>query len=332
MDRHFVAQGLQADGVRIGRQLQGVHLRLHEFRAPAAVGIAVFIGCQQGIDEGHLSPPPRVAPEPDHRSLQLVVTVLADVGATLIPEETLRGIACDRCHTPVPAGRHAVGPLARFFTQRLDLRKLCVGHAGTFHGRHRHPRLDAASAPGVDDDAHRHVEIVGQAFGEEISHGRSLRKCLAVRQLPAAVHILLDDMGGVRLDVEHADTRRVLRRLQQMVPESVDLLETEAAHRHLHIGLAAAHPDFAEGDIGDSQRFLAATDRHRIGAAGGSGCHVHAPGAVGRDARPDRSPVPGSGDRDGLAGLTPAPDRSRGLALQDHVVGKDVGQAERLRR
>ena len=332
MDRHFVAQGLQADGVRIGRQLQGVHLRLHELRAPAPVGIAVFIGCQQGIDEGQLSPPPRVAPKTDHRSLQLVIAVLADVGTALIPEESPGGKACDRRHTAVPAGRHAVGPLARFFTQRLDLRKLCIGHAGTFHGRHRHPRLDAASAPGVDDDAHRHVEIVGQAFGEEISHGRSLRKCLAVRQLPAAVHILLDDMGGVRLDVEYPDTRRVLRRLQQMIPESVDLLETEAAHRHLHIGLAAAHPDFAEGDVGDGQRFLAAADGHCIGAAGRAGSKRHTPGTVGGNARLDGGPVPGSGDRDGLAGLTPAPDRSRGLALQDHVVGKDVGQAERLRR
>ena len=215
--------------------------------------------------------------------------------------------------------------------QRLDLGQLFGGNTGAFHGRHGHPRLDAAAAPGIHDDAHRHAKTARQLLREQIRHGRCICILLTVSKLPNIRNIFQFHMHRIGSHIQHADARSIFLRLHQVRPESFHFLEAEAAHRHLHVRLPAADPDFPEHHVGYRQVFLAGANGDRIRAAGRAGGQRHPPSAVVGHPGLDGGAVPGTLDRDGLARFPPAPHGSGGLLLKDHVVGERMGQLKRLR-
>ena len=332
MDGYFVAQGLQAHRIAVGRDLRGMHLRPHKGRTPAAVRRAVIVRSQQRENERHpLTSAPGFAPAFHHSGLQQVIAGLADIGAALIPQKTFGGITGNRRDAAVPDGRHAVGPETRLLTKRLDLRQRFARYTGLLHAFHGHPRLDAAAAPGVDHDADGDSQVAGKPLGKEISHGGSLGTDLRIGPFPAVFDICLHHMRRIGLHVEKTDAVCIFSGLEQLLAKAVDLLETETAHRHFHVGLAAADPHLAQRDVGNRQLFLAAGNGQRERYAGGGCGQGHPPGAVVSHPGTDLG-TPGAFHGHGLAGRTPAPYRSGGLLLQDHMVGKEMRQAQGLCR
>ena len=107
-----------------------------------------------------------------------------------------------------------------------------------------------------------------------------------------------------------------------------DLLLALLAHRqpHLHVRLARADPYLADEDVVQLDLVLAA-DGHVVGLAIGlHGRQHHLPIALGVGLGRGRRLV--ELDRDLFAGIGPAPDGQRPVALQHHVAAKHLGQLD----
>ncbi len=101
----------------------------------------------------------------------------------------------------------------------------------------------------------------------------------------------------------------------------------------LHVGLAAAEPDFADEDVGDLDflagvgAFAGGGDEGARGGVGGERIEVHAPAADGVGA--GGFLLVGEADEHFAAGGGGAPDRDGAAALEDHVVGEGAAELQR---
>ena len=329
--RYLVAQGFRADGPGLAQDFLRVQLVFHKEGTPAAIGIAVLIRSEEREDEGKFSPP-LPAPHLHHGLLQLVVAMrLAHVGTALVPEDALGGIAHDGRHPAVPDEFRGLRPAVRLLLNRIQVSEFLLRKAGAVNDFAGHPGLNPAAAPGIDDDTHRHVQAFGQAFGKEIAHGRCPGRHGAVGVGPMGVYVLLRRgfLGG--LDVKDTHLRGGFRGREDSLRCALNLLETKALDGHFHIGLAGANPHFAQGDIVHGQALLATFYAKGVGAAGLTGWEHYAPGAVIGHLGYGLDAVPGSGHLHFGTGRSPAPDRDGGFPLQHSVVGKQMGQLQRLR-
>ena len=310
----FVAQGFGADGPGVVNEFLRIQLGFNEVRTPATVGIAVLIRGQERIDERQFPAPGRT-PGTHHLRLQLVITVLADVGAALIPENALGGIAHDGRHAAVPDEFRRFRPAVRLLFNGVNGLAVLRRDAGSIDHVIGHPRLNPTAAPGVDDDAHRHAQAPGEPPGKEVAHGRGLCRDGAVGVGPMGVHVFLGAcfLGG--LDVEHAHLRGGFRRCQNGFRGAFNLLKTKSLDGHFHVGLAGANPHFTQGNVVHGEGLLAGFDTEGVGAAGLTGWEDHAPGAVIGHLGYGLGAVPGAGDLHLGTGLAPAPHGDGGFPL-----------------
>ena len=325
MDRHLIADGLRAHGPGQRQDFLCVQLILHKEGTPAAVGIAVVVGSQQGEDKGKVKIP-LPAPHFHHGFLQFVVAVrLAHVGAALVPDDALGGIAYDGLYAAVPDELRSFRPAVRLFLDGIHLVQFLLRESGSVDGLPGHPGLDAASAPGIYDDAYGNVQRCLEALGKEIAHGRCLGRHLGAAVFPAGLHIFYRLCALRGLDIEHTDVPGRSGSRHNGLGSTLHFLEAEAAQRHLHIGLAAANPHFSQHDIAAGKgllpRFHAKGADRSIGLAGGND---HLPAAVVLHGSLVLGSVPAYNNR--LARISPSPYGNGTLLLQHGVVGENAGQ------
>src|SRR6185437_15036371 len=99
------------------------------------------------------------------------------------------------------------------------------------------------------------------------------------------------------------------------------------AQAELHVGLAAAEPDIADGDVFDGSGLVLAGDGHRIRATHRRRIDLRLPAAVRAGHR--GGGFPGDLHFDLVTGIGPSPDRIRFVALQHHVVREECGHEGR---
>ena len=327
MDGNLVAEGFQTHGVRIRRCFHGAHLGAHEIRAPAAVGISVAVGSQKRVNERHVLVSPLVPPHLNHCGLELVVAVLAYVGATLVPQEAPCAIAGNGLHAAVPDEFRIPGPF-RMRLQRLNLRQFFCRYSGALDGLLRHPGLNAAAAPGVHDDAHRHSKGLREPLGEEITHGGNACCHGRAGKLPLRFNIVLRLREARCINLENADVPGGFRGVQDGVAGAFNLLEAVAANRHVHVGLTGAYPDLSKHHVVHDKGFLATAYVQGVGAAGLAGRYFHPPRAVLCNSRFYCLEIPGVAHVYGLAGISPTPDIHRAFALEHGVIREYMREPE----
>ena len=113
------------------------------------------------------------------------------------------------------------------------------------------PCGDVGAAPGRGDQADRNIEVLQQLPAEKVAAGRKVRRRLRIADLPAETGLVrqrpLRRQPAGQHGVVKPDSRII--RMPELLfgiqgPEKRILRK----NRHLHIGLAGAHPDFADQD------------------------------------------------------------------------------------
>jgi hypothetical protein len=95
-------------------------------------------------------------------------------------------------------------------------------------------------------------------------------------------------------------------------------------HREIHVRLPGAKPHLADEEVVQLDPVLAANGHKMDLAVGGHGRQDNLPVALGIGRGGRRCLVERHGDL--FAGVGPAPDRQRPIALQDHMAAEDLGQ------
>ena len=330
-----------------------------------ADGSPVFAGGGEvrdlDVEEGEVALMPLGAPVGDEGGEEAAVergAVEGAVGLALIPEDAFDGVGGERGDHAVveggggPGGGGGVpgvlgqglagGAGGLVFALLLGLDGVEPGegvdevgagaedgHEGGVGGEavERGPGLGGGAAPGGVDEADGDVFALAELAAVEEGDGGEAGGGGGVRGGPGGGGVFGGDVGGVVGDEQEADLREVGGG-DLFVGVFDDGGVGEAAEGHLHVGLAGGDPDVADEEVGEGEGRGGggAGDGEREGAAGLFGGEPEAPlaEAVGGGGLG----LLVEGDVDGLGGGGPAPDVDGGAALEDAVVGEDVGEAE----
>ena len=329
MHSDLVSQGLGAHRPGIAEDLLRVELVLDEVAAPAAVGIAVLVRGKEGKDERKVYSPGS-APHFHHGFLELVITFLADIGASLIPDDALCSITGDGSHAPVPDEFRSLGPAVRLLLDCIDCIQFLLGKTRIVYYILRHPGLYAAAAPGIYDNAHRYAQALCEPLRKEITHCRCPRNHIGRRERPCSLDII-DGLGFLRsLYIENTHVLCRFHGIHDGIRGTFHFLEAEAAYGHLHVGLAAAEPYFAQHHVRNGNLVLSGNHVHGIRTARLTGGDGNPPRAVFLNGCLVRAVVPGRAHTHCLSRLSPAPYIHIGLPLKHHVVRENMSYFECL--
>ena len=221
-------------------------LVLYQDRQFGAVRLVVGIRRDLYQIVRHFRVPPQGAPLVHHGGSDLrVVAGVVQVGFSLVPDETAGRIVTQRIDHAVEQlpGGHFL-PVQGLGEGHVDVRRI-------LQRLHAEPGLDGRAAPvghkQADGDL-RHE--LGKGFAEVIGRGAELARGRRRGTLPGAGAVFLQGIGIVAFYREHAHHRR-----GRGVPDGFvgvgHALVVPAAQGHLHVGLAAADPDLADGQVPD---------------------------------------------------------------------------------
>ena len=188
-----------------------------------------------------------------------------------------------------------------------------------FQGLTSHPGFGGGAAPGVVDQADRHIENFVKVAAEEKSDGTEPGNVGFVCRLPLALEVSLELLSSHSRNGDEPEVRMV-------GSECFHLVLPVARDRHSHVRLSRAHPDFSDQHILDDL-FRSSCDGERAGfKAGVERVEFHGPFAVVTGRRLFRLVTQGDGHFSSR--IVPSPDRVCLLLLEDHVVANDGGDLQ----
>ena len=197
---------------------------------------------------------------------------------------------------------------------------------------HAEPCLDGRPAPVRHQKAHGHIRHkLRQRLAKVVGRGAEVARRRRRGALPGALTVLRKDVGIVPLHGVHAHERRGGRVADGLIRIGHALV-VPAAQRHLHVGLAAAHPHFADKDVSEDNFLLAGAHHQLLGNARSFPRRdIGPPRSVGQHPGRYRLFLPGGRYLHRSAGLPPARNRHHSLLLQHRMAGKKMMEPELLR-
>ena len=164
----------RASHTTIRDKLQGTNLTLHETGICDSSRVTVAIRSNHHIVERHLVllVAPILAPLLNHTGHHhIVVVVVAQIRATLIPQETLSRKVTDRSN-------HCAIKLRRLDVVDSLLLLILLGSNHLLQRLQRHPRLNACTAPVGCDNSDWEVNSILQCSGKEVRCSRHIGHAL----------------------------------------------------------------------------------------------------------------------------------------------------------
>ena len=127
----------------------------------------------------------------------------------------------------------------------------------------RRPRLDERAAPVGRDQTDWNLQFALQFMAEEERAGRQAQRIVGFHFLPFHREILARQLfPAVRNHPRETD--QIVRAFgAELVAVDVPPARIVRPHRHFHVGLAAAQPDFADQHVVDRNRLIISLDDQR---------------------------------------------------------------------
>lgn len=315
---------------------EGLELSLAEEGGGVGIG-AVVVGSDLDVVEGEVALVPLGTPVGDEvREEGAVLLGALDVRFALIPDDAAEGEGDEGVDHGIVEARGGAGleGLGRALGAGVEvavfLAKGGVGgedlfKVGVFFSKEvgAGPGFGGGASPVAGDESDGDLEFAVELLAEEVGDGAELGGGAGGADRPVAGEVVLLAEGEDLGDVAEADLGEVCF-FEVFFP----VVFSEADHFPLHVGLAAADPDFPDEDVGEGEFFFTGFDVEGEGATGFWSGDFGEPfsGGVGGGGEGLAGPRRGEGDFLVRGGFSP--DTGLAVLLEDHVALEDAGELE----
>ncbi len=177
-----------------------------------------------------------------------------------------------------------------------------------------HPGLRGGSTPSVINQPNRYSKCLFQALPKVVTHCRKMRGYRGACVLPLALEIILRNLGANLWNRNHPDHRLIRERDFQITTIAI-------TQSPFHVGLPRAEPNLSDHDVLKTQAVVGLHFQH-VRTTGRHGAELDFPTTLGTGV--SRVALAIDFDDDSLTGIRLAPYRIELVALQHHVVAKNI--------